>query len=290
MSEGSTSSTVHAWELGTRLREHRDQLGLTAASVGKTTGIGGSNLSAIEAGKRRLTAAKLADLATIYELSAEELAVLDALRVRADQRDWWHDYGHLYSEEFLRFLGLEAGAESIREYAPDIIPGLLQTSDYARAVIRAGSPYIKPVDVGPRLESRLARQTRLDGSSPVQLTVVLGEAALRQRVGGTAVIRRQLEHLTEVIDSKSAHVRVRVVPFGTGAHPLIGAALTILTFPSARLPDLVWQETAVSGGIVDKRQVILESIASFTETFDRAPDETTSLGIINEIRQEMEQI
>lgn len=290
MSEGSTSSTVHAWELGTRLREHRDQLGLTAASVGKTTGIGGSNLSAIEAGKRRLTAAKLADLATIYELSAEELAVLDALRVRADQRDWWHDYGHLYSEEFLRFLGLEAGAESIREYAPDIIPGLLQTSDYARAMIRAGSPYIKPVDVGPRLESRLARQTRLDGSSPVQLTVVLGEAALRQRVGGTAVMRRQLEHLTEVIDSKGTHVRIRVVPFGAGAHPLIGAALTILTFPSSRLPDLVWQETAVSGGIVDKRQVILESIASFTETFDRAPDETTSLGIINEIRQEMEQI
>jgi transcriptional regulator with XRE-family HTH domain len=288
MTTSSTSSTVQAWELGAHLRERREQLGLTATSVGKTTGIGGSNLSAIEAGKRRLTAAKLSDLATLYGLPADELDELDAVRVQADERGWWHDYSHLYSEEFLRFLGLEAGAERIREYAPDIVPGLLQTSDYARAMIRAGGPYIKPVDVGPRLESRLARQARLDGSSPLQLDVVLGEAALRQQVGGVAVMRRQLEHLVETMENRAAPVRIRVVPFAAGAHPLIGAALTILTFPSPRLPDLVWQETAVSGGIVDKRQVILESTASFTETFDRAPDETTSLEIIRQIHKEME--
>jgi transcriptional regulator with XRE-family HTH domain len=288
MTTSSTSSTVQAWELGAHLRERREQLGLTAASVGKTTGIGGSNLSAIEAGKRRLTAAKLSDLATLYGLPADEQAELDTVRVQADERGWWHDYSNLYSEEFLRFLGLEAGAERVREYAPDIVPGLLQTSDYGRAMIRAGSPYIKPVDVGPRLETRLARQARLDGPSPLQLDVVLGEAALRQQVGGTAVLRRQLEHLMETMENRAAHVRVRVVPFAAGAHPLIGAALTMLSFPSPRLPDLVWQETAVSGGLVDKRQVILESTASFTETFDRAPDETASLEIIKQIHKEME--
>lgn len=288
MGERSASSTVQAWELGIRLRECRDQLGLTASGVGKTTGIGGSNLSAIEAGKRRLTATKLADLAAVYELPPNEVATLDQLRVAADERSWWHDYSHLYSEEFLRFIGLEAGADLIREYAPDIVPGLLQTSDYARAMIRAGSPYIKPVDVGPRLESRLARQALLDDASPVRMDVVLGEAALRQQVGGPAVMRRQLEHITDVMRT-AADVRIRVVPFSAGAHPLIGAAITMLTFPSPRLPDLLWQETAVSGAIVDKRQVILESIASFTETFDRAPDETTSLEIIKGIYQEMEQ-
>ncbi len=157
-------------------------------------------------------------------------------------------------------------------------------------MIRAGTPYIKPVDVGPRLETRLARQACLDEPSPVQLTVVLGEAALRQEVGGAAVMRRQLEHLIETSETKSNHVRIRVMPFGIGAHPLIGAALTILSFPSPHLGDLVWQETAVSGGIVDKRQVILESTASFAEAFERALDEAASREIIERIYKQMEQI
>lgn len=289
MAETVKSSTVQAWELGMRLREHRDRLGWTVAAAGKVTGIGGSNLSAIEAGKRRLTAAKLADLAKVYDLPADERAEFDALRLDADRREWWHDYSPLYSEEFLRFLGLEAGTEHIREYAPDIIPGLLQTADYARAMIRAGSPYIKPVDVGPRLETRLARQAWLDSEIPVRLDVVLGEAALRQRVGGKAVMGRQLEHLIEVSDRESVEMVIRVVPFAIGAHPLSGAALKILSFPSPRLPDLVWQETAVSGGIVDKRQVILETTASFSETFDRALDDADSREMIDGIRKEMEQ-
>jgi transcriptional regulator with XRE-family HTH domain len=153
--EAPISSTVRAWELGLRLREHRERLGFTAAAVGRTTGIGGTNLSAIESGKRRLTAAKLGDLADAYELADDERAGLEALRAQTERREWWYDYARLYSDDFLRLLGLEAGADKVFEYAPDIIPGLLQTADYARAVVRAGTPYIRPVDVGPRLETRL---------------------------------------------------------------------------------------------------------------------------------------
>jgi transcriptional regulator with XRE-family HTH domain len=286
--DAPTSSTVRAWELGLRLREHRERLGFTAAAVGKTTGIGGTNLSAIESGKRRLTAAKLTDLADAYELPDDERADLESVRARTERREWWYDYARLYSDDFLRLLGLEAGAEKVYEYAPDIIPGLLQTADYARAVMQAGTPYIRPVDVGPRLETRLARQLRLDGDHPLRLDVVLGEAALRQRVGEPGVMQGQLAHLLEVLEHKSGHVRIRVIPFTAGAHPLLGAALRIMSYSSNRLSDLVYQETAISGVIIDKRQVILESTASFAETFDRALDDRDSRGFIDAVYHEME--
>jgi hypothetical protein len=84
-----------------------------------------------------------------------------------------HDYSTLHSEELLRFLGLEAGAASERNYQAELIPGLLQTADYARALTKGGSPYIRPVDVGPLVESRLARQARLSGATPLRLSVVI---------------------------------------------------------------------------------------------------------------------
>jgi transcriptional regulator with XRE-family HTH domain len=288
MASEPISSTVKAVELGLRLRARRDQLGLTAAAVGRITGIGGNNLSSIEIAKRRLTSTKLSELAAIYELSEEALAELDALRVEADRREWWDDYGRLYSDEFLRFIGLEAGATLQREYAAETIPGLLQTADYARAMIRGGSPYIKPVDVGPRVESRLARQARLDGVNPPKFTVLIGQTALRQEVGGREVMAHQLDRLCSIIEDKPDHVRVHVMPYHAGAHPVIGGSLKILSFSSPWLPDMVWQEAVTTGSLIEKPQVVGELIASFTEATDRALDREASLETIRRVRKEME--
>lgn len=285
MATSVTSSVVQAWELGLWLREHREQLGLTAVLVGKTTGIGGTNLSAIESGKRRLTAAKLLDLARVYELCADELAELEAIRARAEQREWYHDYTTLHSEEFLRFLGLEAGATSERSYQAELIPGLLQTADYARATIKAGSPYIRPVEVGPLLESRLARQARLAGESPLHLSTVIHQAALLQQVGSPAVLAHQLEHLAAVIEDHHDHIEVRIMPFSAGAHALIGYPLTILSFDSPRLPDLLWQETISSQTLMDRRATLRECAASFDEAMDRALSREDSLALIHHTRK-----
>lgn len=286
MVAGVTSSMVQAWELGLWLRERREQLGLTATVVGKTTRIGGTNLSAIEGGKRRLTATKLTDLAGAYELSADELTELEAIRARAEQREWYHDYTTLHSEEFLRFLGLEAGAASARSYQAELIPGLLQTADYARALIKGGSPYIRSVDVGPRLESRLARQPRLGGENPLRLSAVIHQAALLQEVGSPAVMAHQLEHLATVIDGNHDHVEVRIMPFTAGAHPLIGSPMTILGFDSPRLPDLLWQETISSQALIDRRDTLRECAASFDEAMDRALNREDSLALIHCTRKE----
>jgi transcriptional regulator with XRE-family HTH domain len=288
MANEPISSTVKAVELGLRLRARRDQLGLTAAAVGRITGIGGNNLSSIEIAKRRLTSTKLSELAKIYELSGAELAELDALRVQADRREWWDDYSRLYSDDFLRFIGLEAGASVQREYAAETIPGLLQTADYARAMIRGGSPYIKPVDVGPRVESRLARQARLHGPNPPELTVLIGQTALRQEVGGRDVMAHQLDRLATLVQEKPDHVRVHVMAYEAGAHPVIGGSLKILSFASPWLSDMVWQEAVTTGSLIEKPQVVGELTASFVEAVDRALDREASLEAIRAARKEME--
>jgi transcriptional regulator with XRE-family HTH domain len=288
MTTRPVSSTLQAWELGVRLRHVRSLLGLTATSVAKSVGIAPSNFSAIEAGKRRITTRKLTELAEIYQLAEPEQDLLQTLRNNAEQHNWWHDYGELYSEEFLRFLGMEAGASSVREWAPSLIPGLLQTSDYARATIRAGSPYIRAVDVGPRLETRLARQMLLDNEPKLRFDALLGEGALRQRMGDPATMRHQFDHLIHLAEQSDSAVTVRVVPFDS-AHPLIGAPLSLLSFATPLLPDLVWQETAITGNLIDKRQVIRESEASFTEVFESiALSDIQSIEVIRQIRHEME--
>lgn len=287
MATRPVSSTLQAWELGIRLRQARRDLGLTATSVAKSVGIAPSNFSAIEAGKRRITASKLTQLAEIYELAEAERDLLQTLRGNAEQRNWWHDYSELYSEEFLRFLGIEAGASGVRVWSPIAVPGLLQTSEYARATIRAGSPYIKRVDVGPRLETRLARQALLEDEPRLRMDVLLGEAALRQKVGGPA-LGRQLDRLIEVCSCADSTVDLHVVPFAADAHPLIGGPLTMLSFDNVLLPDLVWQETAITGNLIDKPQVIRECSASFDEVFESvALDTARSLELVQQIRSEL---
>lgn len=293
MAKQHASSTLRAWELGVRLRRARGALGLTAAAVAKRVKIAPSNFSAIEAGKRRVTANNLAQLVETYELDDAERELLETLRVEAEHRNWWHDYTELYSEEFLRFLGLEAGASLVREWAPIYVAGLLQTNEYARATIRAGSPYIKAVDVGPRLETRLARQALLDEG--LKMDVVLAEGALRQQVGGRAVMCRQLDHLTEVITRPNSTVRVRVVNYEAGAHALTGGPLSLLSFDNALLPDLIWQETAITGNLIDRVQVVREFKASFEDVFGSddvsnavALNDADSLTLIQQIRHEME--
>ncbi len=280
------SSTVQAWELGVRLREHRMQLGLKAAAAAKTVGVVAPNFSMMEAGRRRISQDKLAELADLYELSAGERAELEELREQADQRSWWHDYRDFYSDEFLRFIGLEAGASAIRAYSGEVVPELLQIADYARATVRAASPYIPAVEVGPRVESRLVRQGRLSGDDPLQLSVLLAEGALRQQVGGPAIMARQIEHLLDV-GAEGRNVKIRVWPFARGAHPLLRGPVEILTFPSDRLPDLVWQETALTGTLIDKRHTVETAKISFEEAYEQAPDEVESREIMRVIGEEM---
>ncbi|MDQ3403246.1 MAG: helix-turn-helix domain-containing protein [Actinomycetota bacterium] len=280
------SAVVAAWELGLRLRERRDHLALSVGGAAKTVRMQQPNLSAVEAGKKKITAANLTALAKRYEFDADERAELQELRIGADQRDWYHQYTWLFGDEFIRYLGLEFGAASVSVYQNSLVHGLLQTEDYAKAVIRGGSPYIRLTEVEPRCEVRLIRQQRLLGDQPLRLSVLLGEAVLRQEVGGRDVMRQQLEHLVAVMDEHE-HIDIRVLPFVAGAHPALGGPFATLSFESPRLPSIVWQENLTSVMIIERHQQIREYTVALAETMQSALSTDESRDFIEEVAKEM---
>ncbi|MDA3647768.1 helix-turn-helix transcriptional regulator [Saccharopolyspora indica] len=241
------SPTVAAWDVGLRIREKRGALGLSAATAAKQLGIAAAYLSDVEHGKKNLAADRLEKLIGIYEFDAEEADELRFLREQATHRGWWTKYSALFSEDLLRFFGFEHGAESLRIYGNDLLHGLLQTEDYARAIIESGAPNLRLAEVDRRVQCRLARQKRLAGDEPLQIMAVMSEAAVRQQIGGKEVHLAQLKHLADLIEQNPDHLDVRIVPFEATGHPAMGGSgFHLMTFPSGRLPTLLWQETVTS--------------------------------------------
>lgn len=281
-----TSAVVSAWELGLRLRERREHLSLSVGGAAKAVKMQQPNLSAVEAGKKKLTAANLAKLAKLYEIEPEEREALDALRAGADQRDWYHQYSWLFGEDLLRYLGLEHGADHLQVYEGSLVPGPLQTADYAAAVIRGCSPYVRLTEFEPRMEVRQARQQRLIGKEPIRITALLAEAVLRQEVGGPEIMCAQLDHLATMA-TEHEHVEIRVIPFSVGAHAALGGPFHVLSFASPRLPDVAWQETLANFAIVDKPVQVREYAVVLAETTQIALDAKASVALIRKIGKEL---
>ncbi|XTZ17895.1 helix-turn-helix domain-containing protein [Micromonospora echinospora] len=283
----ASSPVVQAWELGLRLRQRREEVGLTAAAAGRAIGIIQAYVSGVESGRVKLPAKRLAQIVAAYEFEPDEAAELEELRAGAARRGWWQEYAQLFPAEFLRFLGYEAGAEHIRSFHPEAIHGLLQTEEYARAVIRGGTTTIRLTEVDRRVAVRMARQARLDGDHPLRVSVLLGEGALRQQVGGPAVMRAQLDHLVRLATERPEQIEIRVLPFSVGAHPAFGGPFQVLSFPSPRLPDLVWQEILTSIDIIDQSLRVNDYVVTFAETRELALGSGESLDLIRRIAKEM---
>lgn len=281
-----TSAVVSAWELGLRLRERRENLSLSVGGAAKAVKMQQPNLSAVEAGKKKLTAANLTRLAKLYEIEPDERELLEALRVGADQRDWYHQYAWLFGEDFLRYLGLEHGADHLQVYEGSLVPGPLQTADYASAVIKGGSPYVRLTEHAPRMEVRQARQQRLTGEEPMRITAVLAEAVLRQEIGGLEVMQAQLDHLATMA-TEHERVEIRVIPFSAGAHAALGGPFHVLSFAASQLPDVVWQETLANFAIIDKPVQVREYAVVLAEASQKALDAKESIALIRKIGKDI---
>ncbi len=277
-----TSPTVSAWHLGLRLREAREQSGLNATDAAKGAGITQNYVSDVEHGKRRLDKDKLAALGSVYQLTEEEERELLELRDTADQRGWWARYTSIFAPEILRLFGYEHGAESVWMHESMLIPGLLQTEDYARAVINGDEPNIRMSDTDNKLEVRKRRQRRLTDEEPLKLTAVLSEGALKQQVGGTAVLREQLQHLIDMIELLPHSLEVRIIPFASGAYGALGAAtFHLLSFPSPELPDLAWRETITTTDLIANPVRVNQYRQTYTASMKHAADKKASLDLIH---------
>ncbi|MBB5960063.1 transcriptional regulator with XRE-family HTH domain [Saccharothrix tamanrassetensis] len=279
----ASSAIAAAWELGLRLREHRDQLGLSVGGTAKAVRMQQPNLSAVETGRKKITEANLLKLGKLFELADEEIGELSALRARAEQRDWYHRYSWLFNEDFLRYLGFEFAADTLRVYESCFVPGPLQTVAYATETMTTGSPYNRLTEVEPRVEARLARRVRLEGDDPIGLSILLSEAVLRQQIGGPEVMRDQLDHLASMADQ----VEIRVLPFSAGGYSALGGSFYVLTFPSPHLPGLVYQETLTSTTLLERRQQVREYTVAFAESANQALSPADSLAFIRGIAKEM---
>ncbi|WP_156721982.1 helix-turn-helix domain-containing protein [Streptomyces apocyni] len=259
--------SVYRRQLAARLKELRDVAGLTLTEVAERIEVNQGSLSRIETGARGTSPVLVRALLDCYgvEGSAERADVLDLVRAdKEQQKPWWRKYSTvLTATRYDGYLALEAGAVSLANYQPMLVPGLLQTEDYARAVISQMRMELTPPQVEDLVKVRMERQrSRLDSEKPAKVWAIIDEAVLRRTVGSSDVMCEQLRQLMEV--SEKPNVTVQLLPFVLGAHPGLYGPFVILTF-SEPTPNLVWLENP-------KNSVYLEAaddVGNYTEIFDQ---------------------
>lgn len=230
--------SVRLRRLARELRAHRSAAGFSLDEASRRLGWSASKLSRIENGRTRPTPAIVSDLLELYGLSTADQAPLMTLARDARKRGWWTAYAGLFTGSY---VALEDEAERICTWEVALVPGLLQTEGYARAVIRAGRPEASEEELERRVAARMGRQSLLSRRNGPSLHAVICEAALRRPVGGKEVMSDQLN--TIVAHSRRLNVKVQALPFSTGVHPGMDGPFVTLGFPGPD-PDVAYAEGA----------------------------------------------
>ncbi|MEP7022731.1 MAG: helix-turn-helix transcriptional regulator [Actinomycetota bacterium] len=230
---------VRSRRLAAELRGFRDEAGMTWEAVAERMGWSTSKIYRIEGDKVSVLLRDVQRLLDLYGVAgAHKDAVLELAR-QARRKDWWHQYSGAIPEWFQFYVGLEAEATTLREYETEFVPGVLQTGDYARAIMST-APEPDNEEAERQIAVRMERQKRLTGDNPLTLWVVLNEAVIRRLVGGRKVMADQLTHLAEL--AKLRNVTVQILTYAAGAHPAMHGAFTIMEFPEEAHPDVVYLE------------------------------------------------
>ncbi|ADG89182.1 transcriptional regulator [Thermobispora bispora] len=261
--------------LGSQLRKLRENRGISREEAGKWIRASESKISRMERGRVGFKERDVSDLLTLYgvEDEATRNQIMDLVN-RANEPGWWYRYNDLLPSWFQAYVGLEEAASRIRTYEVQFVPGLLQTKEYARAVIMAGA---RPEEIARRVQMRLERQLILERENPPMLWAVIDEAALRRPIGGADVMRGQLRHLIEMMERPN--ITIQIVPFSSGGHAAEGGAFSILRFADPELPDIVYVEQLASALYLDKP----EELDRYTEVMERlcavstTPSETVDM-------------
>ncbi|HET9657456.1 MAG TPA: helix-turn-helix transcriptional regulator [Kineosporiaceae bacterium] len=275
--------TVRRILVGAQLRRLREERGITRDDAGYVIRASGSKISRLELGRVSFKERDVADLLTYYGVEdPEQREALLELARDANTPGWWHDFDDVLPNWFQTYVGLEEAATMIRSYEVQFIPGLLQTEDYARAVIVAGRPELKADEVERRVGLRMERQRVLNRKNhPLQFWSVVDEAVLRRPIGGVKVMKGQLQRLLELADY--GNVTLQIMPFRFGGHAAEGGAFSILRFPEPDLPDVVYVEQLAGALYLDKR----EHVDRYLETMNRLTVDSTPPEISIETLQKL---
>lgn len=248
-SQGPTALRI---VLGNQLRQLREASGITTGAAGHAIRASHAKISRMELGRVSFKERDVADLLTLYGVTDEnDRAAFLALARRANEPGWWHHYSDILPSWFEMYLGLEQASSVIRTYEPQLIPGLLQTQEAARAVIRMGHPHASVEDIDRRVALRMKRQRVLTQPDGPNLWAVVDEAAL-WRLDGRSALQGQIQYLLEM--AELPNITLQVMPFYSGAHAAVGGPFTMLRFSEPDLPDLVYLEQLTSALYLDKSE------------------------------------
>jgi transcriptional regulator with XRE-family HTH domain len=261
--------------LGIELRRLREQAGLTIEDVAATLECSHSKVSRIENGQVSATPRDVRDMLDIYKVDREQRDALIQVAREARQKGWWQAYS---DAPVVPLVGLETAATQIRQYAATGIPGLLQTTDYARAVIRAARPDLNPQQVDRWIELRMARQKLLIREEPPALLMVLEECGLHRPVGGPSTAREQLRHLAQAAALPA--VTLRVLPRTLGEHAGLSGTFTIFEFSDPDDPDVVYLEQATSDIYLESVDEVKQYAAAFDSLWAAALAPRESIGLL----------
>lgn len=254
--------TVRLRRLAGELRGLRERADLNRDDVSARTGINPATLYRLETARARPQKRTLMALLDLYGASAEDREALLELSREADVQGWLQAYRRELPEEYTSYIGFEAEARTVRNYESSYVPGLLQTEDYARAVIRGGLPTATGHEVEQRVRARLERQALLAGSDPLQLWAIIDEAALRRPVGGPDVMAAQIQSLVEA--AARPNVTLQVIPYAVGAHPGMSGSFILLEFPDSGVGDVVYIDS-MAGALFLEREV---DVRRYSVVFD----------------------
>ncbi|MFE9763874.1 helix-turn-helix domain-containing protein [Streptomyces sp. NPDC005808] len=253
MSERRPAPTVGQVVLGRRLQELRERAGLKREEAARVLRVAPATVRRMEMAEVALKIPYVQVLLTTYGIAPDEVAAFIALAEEANRPGWWQRFHDVLPEWFSLYVSLEGAAQLIRSYEPHFVPGLLQTEDYARAVLEAGTVgHTGSEAIERHVALRMKRQGLLTGERPPRLWVIMDETALRRPVSiDSRVMRDQVDRLLEEVER--AHITLQVAEFANGPHPGTYTSFALFRFAERELPDMVYSEYVSGALYLDSR-------------------------------------
>jgi len=277
---GDEGPTLRRRRLAAELKRCREEAGLTQESVSRHFEWHAAKVTRIENARVPVTPRDVNDLLTLYRIgdSVYRDALMTLARL-ARQRGWWTDYKDVMRPG--NFVGMEADASSAKVWEPIVLPGLLQTESYMRALMGAGRSHDSQQAIDRRVELRKTRQRRLTGPSPIKLWAIVDESVVRRRVGGTELMGEQYRRLLECSDRPN--VTLQILPFDAGEHALLGGSVALLEFPDVAHLDVVYLEGLAGDYYEEQPGEVQRYRMEFELLSTRALSRESSAGLIKSL-------
>ncbi|MFB7331647.1 helix-turn-helix domain-containing protein [Streptomyces adustus] len=282
MSEPRSAPTVGQVVLGRRLLDLRERAGLKREEAAQILRVAPATVRRMEMAEVTLKIPYLQLLLKAYGISDAEAEAFVRLAEEANQPGWWQRFHDILPGWFSMHVSLEGAAGLIRQYEPHFVPGLLQTEDYARGVLKSGAiGQTSPDDIERHVALRMQRQGLLTRQDAPRLWVVMDETVLRRPVGDAEVMRAQIDKLLDAM--KLPNVTLQIAPFANGPHPGTYGPFVLFRFAMPELPDMVYSEYLTGAVYLDARS----EVATHLEVMDRMAAQAATAHRTKEILRDL---